>query len=49
MISTAEGENEAYKGMHLRSGDDVQVKNDTSVKDTADKIKRSLNCEITCN
>ena len=28
---------------------DVQVKNDTSVKDTADKIKRSLNCEIPCN
>ena len=31
MISNTEGENEAYKGMHLRSGDDVQVKNDANL------------------
>lgn len=31
MISNPEGENEAYKGMYLRSGDDVQVKNDANL------------------
>lgn len=39
LVSNAKGENEAYKGMHLQSGDDVQVQKDANLtlKIDADK------------